>query len=399
MKTVLIADDELIARKMLTESIDWNKYGYQISHEVANGKEALEYVVQNNPDVVFADIKMPVMDGLELLKQANSIGVRSKFIMLTCYEDFNYVRDALRYGAIDYLVKHTFEPQDLIDLLSRITGMLSKDEMYWKGIGLIEEEVLNKLIKKELAECEIKNYVDSGVLPFRLPKYIMSGFFFQENIIEEQKQKLRSVLIEKLNSAVDNKPIVSVYYFNVNRDNNVYAIFFINDYSSASEAKNKIREIVAKLYKDSNICDFGWMTNVTYHIYTGWENLANAYSELQTNNEPYCQYYRCSSKVIRAIEYVRENYSRQFTLEDIADYVGVTRVYLSQIFKKETGTNIYEFIRDYRLNVAKKLLLSSNLKSYTISEVCGFGSAQYFNKVFKKIMGFSPIQYKENNID
>ena len=110
------------------------------------------------------------------------------------------------------------------------------------------------------------------------------------------------------------------------------------------------------------------------------------------------EYLACSAKVISAIEFIRNNYARQICLEDIAEYAGVSRVYLSQIFKKETGKNISDYLVEYRLGKAKELLLNSNLKIYTIAELCGFGSAQYFNKIFKKMNGISPYQLKDNKL-
>ena len=98
------------------------------------------------------------------------------------------------------------------------------------------------------------------------------------------------------------------------------------------------------------------------------------------------------------VEFIRNNYARQICLEDIAEYAGVSRVYLSQIFKKETGKNISDYLVEYRLGKAKELLLNSNLKIYTIAELCGFGSAQYFNKIFKKMNGISPYQLKDNKL-
>ena len=73
-------------------------------------------------------------------------------------------------------------------------------------------------------------------------------------------------------------------------------------------------------------------------------------------------------------------------------------MYLSQTFKKETNKNIWDYLAQYRLSKAKELLLTSNLKIYAIAELCGFGSPQYFNKIFKRLTGFSPYQFKDNKM-
>ena len=140
----------------------------------------------------------------------------------------------------------------------------------------------------------------------------------------------------------------------------------------------------------------GHMNAVGYDLYC--KMLSEAVKEAKDLTQGGEEYLACSAKVISAIEFIRNNYARQICLEDIAEYAGVSRVYLSQIFKKETGKNISDYLVEYRLGKAKELLLNSNLKIYTIAELCGFGSAQYFNKIFKKMNGISPYQLKDNKL-
>ena len=140
------------------------------------------------------------------------------------------------------------------------------------------------------------------------------------------------------------------------------------------------------------------LTGVTCRMFCRWEDLREAVKEAKDLTQGGEEYLACSAKVISAIEFIRNNYARQICLEDIAEYAGVSRVYLSQIFKKETGKNISDYLVEYRLGKAKELLLNSNLKIYTIAELCGFGSAQYFNKIFKKMNGISPYQLKDNKL-
>ena len=155
---------------------------------------------------------------------------------------------------------------------------------------------------------------------------------------------------------------------------------------------------MAEFSKRMQGTEMGWMTGITYHLYYRWEDLGEALREARDVVQVEGEYLKCSSKVLMAIEYIRNNYSRQISLEDIAEYAGISRIYLSQLFKKETGKNIRDYLAEYRLSKAKELLLTSNLKIYTISELCGFGSAQYFNRIFKKMTGFSPYQFKENKV-
>lgn len=92
----MIVDDELLSRESLINSVQWEFYGYHICGESTNGKLALERIKASRPDVIFLDIKMPVMDGMELLRLLHSEQYPGKIVMLTCYDDFDYVREALR---------------------------------------------------------------------------------------------------------------------------------------------------------------------------------------------------------------------------------------------------------------------------------------------------------------
>ena len=76
-----------------------------------------------HPDVIITDIKMPVMDGLELLRHLKDINEPAKVIVMSCYDEFDYVREAMRLGAIDYLLKHTYEESDLVELLHKLDSI------------------------------------------------------------------------------------------------------------------------------------------------------------------------------------------------------------------------------------------------------------------------------------
>ena len=397
MRKVLIVDDELLARRMLKESIVWEEYGYCVAWEAQNGKEGLETAIRRRPDVIFVDIKMPLMDGLEMVKQLNSLGVSSKLVMLTCYDDFSYVREAMRYGAVDYLLKHTFEQEDLAALLGRIEKLLRKEEANLESMNLLKGDVLNKIIRKTITRSDVRSYVDTGILPSADPKYMVLYIKLQKELADEEAEQFGRTLKKSLEERTDPGTITDIFISRI-REKETYTVLVCGEDSSISEIKNQLRTAVAEFSKRMQGTEMGWMTGITYHLYYRWEDLGEALREARDVVQVEGEYLKCSSKVLMAIEYIRNNYSRQISLEDIAEYAGISRIYLSQLFKKETGKNIRDYLAEYRLSKAKELLLTSNLKIYTISELCGFGSAQYFNRIFKKMTGFSPYQFKENKV-
>lgn len=105
MYKILLVDDERQIRQGLRAKLDWNKHGFELCGEAADGKEALEWIERLRPDVVITDIRMPIMDGVELLRNCQAAYPDIRFIVLSGYEEFNYVKAALKYGACDYLLK------------------------------------------------------------------------------------------------------------------------------------------------------------------------------------------------------------------------------------------------------------------------------------------------------
>lgn len=119
MYKILIVDDEPIILSGIKFLLDWQSLGCEICATARNGKAALESIGALSPDIVICDINMPVLNGLEVLKTASASEGAPVFIMLTNLEDFEMARDAMRYKAVDYLVKTQLEPEILENSLTR----------------------------------------------------------------------------------------------------------------------------------------------------------------------------------------------------------------------------------------------------------------------------------------
>lgn len=105
MSKALIIDDERPVRIAIEKLVNWEKYGVTEILTAANGKEGLEIMRTNEPEYIFLDICMPIMNGLEFLEHAKEEYPCSQFIIVSGYDDFHYAQNALRYGATDYLLK------------------------------------------------------------------------------------------------------------------------------------------------------------------------------------------------------------------------------------------------------------------------------------------------------
>lgn len=109
---VMIVEDELPAREQL-RTFAWEDYGCRLAGEAENGEEALRLIETVRPQIIVTDVMMPTLDGLSLIKALQPRFPSLPIILLTCYGDYPYVREALRLGAIDYLLKGLYREEEL----------------------------------------------------------------------------------------------------------------------------------------------------------------------------------------------------------------------------------------------------------------------------------------------
>ena len=126
MLKVLVIDDEVFVRKGIVMETDWASLDCMVAGEAANGLEGLEACRKYNPDLIISDIRMPKMDGIEMLRVLREEGNHVSVIFLTAYSEFEYARNALKLLAFDYLLK-PFEDGELEDAVSRVRDKLVKE--------------------------------------------------------------------------------------------------------------------------------------------------------------------------------------------------------------------------------------------------------------------------------
>ncbi len=120
MYQVLIAEDEVFVRLGYKTLINWKKLGMEVAADAANGEEALKAYERIRPQVVITDIKMPVMDGLTLIRKIRETDKHTRILILTCLEEFELVREALELGVSGYVLKLTSGIEDLERKLTHI---------------------------------------------------------------------------------------------------------------------------------------------------------------------------------------------------------------------------------------------------------------------------------------
>jgi len=126
MYKLVIVDDEFIIRDGLTNGIDWATIGFEVVYTAINGKDAIHFMEQNIPDVLLTDVKMPLMDGIELLESAKKMFPNVRTVILSGYDSFEYAQKAIKLGVFGYVLKPVDE-NELIELFYNLRTEMESD--------------------------------------------------------------------------------------------------------------------------------------------------------------------------------------------------------------------------------------------------------------------------------
>lgn len=186
MYRTMIVDDDFLVRSYLKQLDAWEKAGYEIVADLRDGEEALNAMKDQPPDVIVSDISMPLMDGIELIRKIREMGLSTYIIVLSCHDDFNYVKEAMRLGANEYVLKNSLDEDSLFEVLKN-----AENHMNSMKKQNTEEERTKKLIK-----------AGSQSLKIRFFNEILAG----DMSPEEREERRREAGIEGkyINSAVVN---------------------------------------------------------------------------------------------------------------------------------------------------------------------------------------------------
>ena len=140
MLKVMIVDDEIIVRVGFQSCINWEAYGCQVVSTCESGGDAVEYMNRDVPDIVFTDIMMPGMDGIQLVKYISENHPDTKVVVLSCVDEIDYVKKAIKLGAEDYILKLSFTQDTLVELITRLKSMI-EEERKKAGRGSLDMRV------------------------------------------------------------------------------------------------------------------------------------------------------------------------------------------------------------------------------------------------------------------
>ena len=127
MKNILLVDDNKKILELLSTMIPWKETGFQLAGLAADGREALEIARATNIDILVTDMKMPVIDGLELIRHFRELYPHAKFLVLSSYNEFNMVREAFKLGSSEYMLKTELDTDSFKKLLIQVSEELDSE--------------------------------------------------------------------------------------------------------------------------------------------------------------------------------------------------------------------------------------------------------------------------------
>lgn len=377
LSKLLLVDDEKPIREKLKNNIDWKQEGYQIFSAV-NGEDALKIIENEDIDILVTDIQMPKLSGINLIEKCRKINSKLKIIVISGYAEFEYAQKSIRFGVNEYLLK-PFRSQKLLAVVNKARDDLEMEK--------------NREAKLEELRKEISSYINNKQLSDSY-NWMMEDTFFESQSMILKKIKLETVLKrgsrDEVLEAV-NKIISEISDLSLNKDklfiilNNIvlesFKIMKELDYGAEDLLEVIDKEDLEKL-NYSNLKEVEvFLKELLLHLH----NII-CFNPAEKNQE----------MIQQMKEYIADNYQNGITLSEMARDFNISISYLSSLFHEETGESFSEYLNLLRLNKAKELLKSTDIKIYQIADRLGFNDAYYFSSWFKKQVGASPTTYRDN---
>lgn len=172
MINVLVVDDEAVIREGIIKSIEWDQYDVNIAGEASNGKEALEVASEIRPDIIFVDIQMPVMDGLEFSKRVKELLPSVKLVILTGHGEFDYAKKAIDLKVSEFVLKPA-GAEELIRIVLKLRNEIIYEkkkeeagksyELLKENLPVIQGKLVNRLINASYGSSEGEEFKKAAV--------------------------------------------------------------------------------------------------------------------------------------------------------------------------------------------------------------------------------------------
>ena len=361
MLKVFLAEDEVIIREALRDSIPWEEHGFEFAGEASDGEMALEMVRKLKPDVVITDIKMPFMDGLTFSKYVSEELPDTKIIIISGYDDFEYARQAVELHADRFLLK----PVTKADMISALENTRRR----------IEEERAKRvagLKRGQGTEDSLSSLELSGFDPMVLGGFIESGR--AEDVDAFVDRFIRSLHGAEQSMLFKNYLLVSI------------RISAANALQDSGVSGEQLAELVPDLPMDYSGEELrSYLCTVLKSVISVRDSVSR-----KTGGD----------LVEDALRYINDNYcSDTISLNTAAKAINVSSNYLSAIFSQKVGDSFIEYLTKKRMQRARQLLRETEMRSGEIALAVGYKDPRYFSYVFKRTQGCTPSEYRSREAE
>ncbi|MBB3112696.1 two-component system response regulator YesN [Paenibacillus phyllosphaerae] len=392
---VLIADDETIIREGIRGSVPWDRLGMEVVCEAEDGEEALELAVLHRVHILLVDLSMPIMNGLTLIQHIREQLPACKVVIITGHDEFAYAHEAIKLNVDDYILK-PINPAALTDVLDRVVTQLNasiiEDERLHmaskqieKNFTLLRERFCLEWIKGDLAREEIEEQLLFLRMPQEAPQLVgVLRWPEQSNGRSFYSERDRQLLLFAMENIVEEclDGLVCIHC----RDQSGLIVLFV--WGAPSEGQlERIQGSIAEYLKIQVLASYHKTEGEMLRIP---ELYAEARSAVHRES-------RLSPLVRRTKELIETRFHEPLlSLEGVASDLCVSTVYLSRIFKQETGTSFVSMLTHMRIKQAILLLSETDLAMHEIAHRIGYETQHYFSTAFKKAVGVSPNQYRKS---
>jgi len=375
MQCILIVDDDNHIRNGIIQILQDNLSCEYCVQQAANGLEALQKIIDFHPSIVISDIKMKEHDGLWMLEMLKDCGIPCSIIMLSGYDDYNLIRNSLKYGAIDYLLKPV-NTSVFIDLIQDILDKeLHTDYDTAKLELFLEEKRFTNINKNDsFFDLPCKNPISKSGLRNLLSDATIAVSSGQPEEAMTIFHNYFDGCSKDIISETEVRNMLTAWIYELMQKNNKY-IKIISRYKLTSyDLGNTLKMLPTLSQIKLRFCE-----NLCIHV--------NDYCEELAENDEYV--------IQKAKEYIAKNYFNNITLQDMAEQLFIHPNYFSTLFSSKTNTNFRDYLRSVRIDNAKLLMQQPDIRIADIALMVGYNDISHFNRAFKRTTGVAPSVYRK----
>jgi len=254
---ILVVDDEFIMRQGITHMLDWEQEGFQIIGQASNGQEALEMIKTTVPDIIISDVVMPQINGIELAKSIQANYPQIQIIILSSFSDFEYVKSSFQNGAVDYILKPSLNPSEMLKTLKKLSSKIKNNVQTNNNIANTNENTnANNILNRLLLGFDVNINFDYLNGLFTYPSFCLFGLNAKKIYDNyDKRNEIINFIITEINNEFSyskNNQNYNIQTANIENEIIVVVVNFENnDYNTLLNKLTKVSEVVSNSFTEA----------------------------------------------------------------------------------------------------------------------------------------------------